>query len=266
MTRTLLAACCAAALALPTCASADPFDERFTFSIDRFRSDFDTDVRVDSVEFSFEQDLGLDRRDDINAFEATWRFAERHALTAAAFHGERTNTVTLSERIIFGDDIYDVNVRARARFSAKVAELLYRYAFVRNERVRAEAMIGVHKLDLGASIGIVASANDGEVSAEARARVKADAPLPVIGAALSVAITPTFFFDVEGQALSASVNDIDGTITDWRAGVRWHVFDHFETALYYNRFDMHLDLERSAWTGSLDFGYRGPQLVGTLRF
>jgi hypothetical protein len=263
--------------ALLACAAApawaddvvDPLGEqRWLFAIGGFRSDFDTNIRVDSselgqgTEFGFERDLGLDATDSLARYEAAVRIGDRHRLSLTYFDATREKSARIERRIEFGDLVYDVDLRLRGSFDARVAEILYHYAFWRSERVRAEALFGVHELTLRARLA-AELAGTGEAGVGV---AKASGPLPVIGTSVFWQLSKNWRFDFHAQALDAEFGDFDGRVLDLRTGFAFRPTDHFEVGLYYNRFQLDLDIEKSRWTGTLDFDYHGPQLNLAARF
>lgn len=251
-----------ALLLLVAAAHADPLeDDRFTLSVGGFRSRFDTDIRVDSLElgqgtrFSLEDDVGLPREDTLARWEAALRIGERHRVSATWFDAVRERSTRIQRPISFGDIDYDVDLALRGEFEAEVTELLYHFAFLSTERVRAEVLFGIHQLELTARLR--AKLNELE---EERGVAQAKGPLPVLGAALYWDLSDRWRFDLRAQALDAHVGDFDGRITDLRAGVNFEVTKHIDVGLYYNRFDLRLDIDKERWTGELDFGYHGPQI------
>lgn len=271
MNRILLAAALAA-FASPLVHAdeiVDPLgDERFMLAIAGFRSDFDTNIRVDSVElgrgteFGFERDLGLDSADSLARYEAAVRIGDRHRLSITYFDATREKTARIRRAIEFGDLRYDVDLLLNGEFDARVAEMLYHYAFYRSERVRAEALIGVHQLTLRARLA-AELADTGETGVGV---AKASGPLPVLGTSVFVKLSDRWRFDFHAQALEAQVGDFSGRVLDLRTGFTYRITDHFDAGLYYNRFDLDLDLEKRRWSGTLDFDYHGPQATIAVRF
>lgn len=247
----------------------DPLgDERFMLAIGGFRSDFDTNIRVDSRELQrgtdigFERDLGLDSADSLARYEAAFRIADRHRFSLTYFDATRAKSARIERTIEFGDLTYDVDLRLRGEFEARVAEILYHFAFLRTERVRAEALFGLHELTLRARLA-AELAGSGEAAIGV---AKASGPLPVLGTSVFVELSKHWRFDFHAQALDAEFRDFDGRVLDLRTGFAFRPTDHFEIGLYYNRFDLDLDISKQRWTGTLDFDYHGPQLTLAARF
>jgi len=271
MSRLIIAAllACVAAPASSVEAVVDPLgEERWLFAIGGFRSDFDTNIRVDSrelgqgTEFGFERDLGLDSTDSLARYEAAVRIGDRHRLSLTYFDAAREKSARIQRTIEFGDLVYDVDLRLRGSFDARVAEILYHFAFWRSERVRAEALIGVHELTLRARLA-AELAGTGEAAVGV---AKASGPLPVVGTSIFWQLSKRWRYDLHLQALDAEFGDFDGRVLDVRTGFAFRPSDHFEVALYYNRFDLDLDIDKPRWTGTLDFDYHGPQLNLAARF
>ena len=263
----------ALALAATSFAHADDLvdplgDDRFLFAVGGFRSDFDTNIRVDSerlgrgTDFGFERDLGLDSTDSLARYEAALRIADRHRISVTYFDATREKSARIQRAIEFGDLRYDVDLRLNGQFDARVAEMLYHYAVYRSERVRAEALIGVHQLTLRARLA-AELAGTGEAAVGV---AKASGPLPVLGTRVFVKLSDRWRFDFHAQALEARVGDFSGRVLDLRTGFTFRIADHFDAGLYFNRFDLDLDLEKRSWSGTLDFDYHGPQLTLAARF
>lgn len=262
----------AAALAsgMATASAADPLsDDRFMLSFGVFDSDFDTQIRVDSPElglgtrFGLEDDLDLDERDRFARFDAALRIADRHRLSFTYFDAKREHSARLQRQLRFGEITYDLDAQVEGGLEAEIGELLYRYAFLSNDRVRAEVLFGIHQLTLTARLSAELAGED-PVSGEGRASAKG--PLPVLGAAVYWQLADRWRYELQAQALDATYNDFDGRIIDVRTGVSWELARHLDLGLYYNFFDLDLTLEKPQWTGKLDFKYHGPQAVVTLSF
>jgi hypothetical protein len=249
-------------------AQAGPLDERFSFAISGFHSRFDTTLRVDSSEFDrgttfgFERDLGLSRNDSLVRYEAAWRIAERHRLSFAYFDATRSHRARIRETLVFQGQTYPVNLDVDGEFEAEVIELLYHYALIDTDRVRAEVAIGLHALTLSAGLRAVSQ----DLEGRAAATTSAGTPLPVIGGNLFWSLHPRWRLELQAQALQAKVNELDGRIYDLRAGINYRLSEHLDLGLNYNRFDMDLALKKARWAGSLNFSYHGPLLTLAAHF
>lgn len=260
----------ALALAAATVACADPLgDERFTLAFGIFDSDFDTRLRVDSPElelgtrFGLEDDLDLDERDRFARFDAALRLADRHRLSFTYFDAKREHSARLQRELRFGEITYDLDARVTGGLEAEIAEVLYRYAVVSRERMRAEILFGVHQLTLTARLSAELA---GEEPRSGEGRAGAKGPLPVLGASFYWQLAERWRYEFQAQALKAELGDFDGTIVDVRTGLVYELARHLDLGLYYNYFDLDLSLQKPEWTGELDFRYHGPQAVVTLSF
>lgn len=150
---------------------AAPDEDRFTFRA----SAFDTDSRIRiaaegtvgneqiNADFADVGSLGDDERSE--RFEATYRIAERHRLSASYYDLQPTKSYVLDEAIGFEElPEYEIPAGSRADVGIefRLATLMYEYALVENEQWTLGAQVGIHwaKLAAFASVDVPDIADD----------------------------------------------------------------------------------------------------------
>ena len=92
------------------------------------------------------------------------------------------------------------------------------------------------------------------------------APLPVFGLRGLWEIAPKWYIDAQAQYFTLEVDNIDGEVTDLRAGITWMFAKHWGLGAGYNRFVTDVGAERRAFTGDLKWKYSGAQVFITASY
>jgi hypothetical protein len=210
------------------------------------------------------KDLGFKDADRFR-LDATWRFAPNHKIRAMYFSINQSNTRTLDRDITVGDTVYPVNVEVTARNSTSVYELAYEYSFLRRENYEVTASVGLHAVDFGFSLSGVGTVNG--QSGQARTETAGvTAPLPVLGVRGLWEIAPKWYLDAQAQYFALKIDNIDGRITDLRAGVTYMPGRHWGVGAGYNQFLTTVGVDKSAFDGRLKWNYSGAQVFVTASF
>jgi hypothetical protein len=92
------------------------------------------------------------------------------------------------------------------------------------------------------------------------------APLPVFGLRGLWALSPNWFIDAQAQYFALKIDNVDGRVTDLRAGLTWMFSKHVGIGAGYNQFVTNIDVTRPAFEGSLKWHYSGAQVFITGSF
>ena len=227
-----------------------------------------TTARLDSRELGIgttvdvEDALGLDTDSRDMRLDAYVRLGRRHQLRAGYVSLERTASVDLVERIQWGDEVFDVDVRVASTFDVLLLPVSYRFSLLKGARV-----------DLGLSAGVFAMFADASVAAPDLGIAEgesADFPLPVLGADVDIAVAPRLFVVGGFEYFGITVSDVHGSWYEVRAALEYYPHRHFGLGAGYRRVDLEVDTTEAFVDGSIDtgilFDYRfaGPQVYLTL--
>lgn len=246
-------------------------DDKFMVSLGTFLLTTQTKIAIDGTAgnsgtvIDTEEDLGF-RDADRFRLDATWRFAPKHKIRAMYFSVNQKNTRELDREITVGDTTYPVSVEVTAENSTKVYELAYEYAFMRRDNFEITGSAGLHAIDFGFSL-----AGQGTINGQPTQQLRTEtasvtAPLPVFGLRGLWQIAPKWYLDAQAQYFTLKVDNIDGEVTDLRAGVTWMFARHWGLGAGYNRFVTNVGAERNAFTGDLKWTYAGAQVFVTASF
>lgn len=270
--RLLYASLASAACAAPAAAQdRGLLDDSFTLSLGTYFVDTDTEISLNGSAgqvgtiIDLERDTGMD---DSNRFrlDGLWRInGGRHHVRAMYFDVNRDGSEQIDRELVVGDTVYPVNATVEAGFEAKIFELAYEYAFVRRDTLEVAASIGAHALSFDFEIrgnGLV----NGRPVAGAAETGDTNAPLPVLGLRAMWRVADDWYLDGQGQWFSVKIDDIDGSILDFRAGVTWMFSDHVGAGVGWNRFEVDVDASKQGFDGTFDWSYQGAMIYLTGSF
>ncbi len=155
--------------------------DRFNIDVGVFSATQSTTLRLDALDgtigtqIDFEENLGLEDREETPRFDLLWRYKKRSSLSVSYFKLERDTVAPLTISIKFGDIILDpvISSSVRTVYDIKVISAQWGYSFFRTPKWDARFTIGIFAMDIFASIQDPAAAqqDQGDVLA----------PLPVLG-------------------------------------------------------------------------------------
>ncbi|MEY2854407.1 MAG: hypothetical protein RL030_1539 [Pseudomonadota bacterium] len=245
-------------------------DDPFSVSLGTFLLTTKTKISIDGTGgnsgtvIDTKKDLGFKDADRFR-LDATWRFAPNHKVRAMYFSISQSNTQMLDRDITVGDTVYPVNVEVTAKNSTSVYELAYEYSFLRRDNYEITASAGLHAIDFGFSLSGVGTVN-GQTGQARTETAGVTAPLPVFGLRGLWEIAPKWYVDAQAQYFALKIDNIDGRITDLRAGVTYMPGRHWGVGAGYNRFVTTVGVNKNAFDGQLKWNYSGAQVFVTASF
>ena len=241
--------------------------EPFQLSLGSFILNSDTKVRLDGAaggvpgsNIDWEKTFG---GGDMTRFrvDGYWRFADRHKLRWLWFNSSRSTSKVIDHEIEWGGELFPVNVKVNADASFDIYELAYEYAFLRRESYEVSGTIGLHYTDLSLALAAKASTSGGQLSGDIRKDGNVGAPLPVIGIRGLWQLPHNFHVDASAQYFALSIDEYDGSLTDYKVVLTWQPKKWFGVGIGYNEFGVDVDIDKTSFKGSLDWTYRGPMLM-----
>jgi hypothetical protein len=222
-----------------------------------FRFRVDGSLPGDGVDFG--DAFRLSNDDSTVAVNLRWRFGEKWSLAGQYWKLSDSSTATLDRDIHWEDVVFEEGSFARAGVGLEVARLFFGRTFSTAERHEFGLGIGLHWLELSASVEGQIRTNMGN-SELYRGSVAADAPLPNIGGWYTFAFSPKWALRSRLDWLSASIGDYSGGLTNASIGIDWAIWEHFGVGLSYNYFSLDVDVDKSDWQGATRISQYGPTL------
>lgn len=241
--------------------------DRFTVRGGLFFADHATMARIDSETLGvgtlvdLETDLGLETRTRNARVDAALRLGRRHTLRGGYLRLSRGAEIQLQRQIQWGDEVFNVDVGVESAIELTLVPVSYRFSVVKSDRV-----------DLGLSAGVFAAFLEASLDAPSvsiQESESLDAPLPVLGADLDVALAPGLFLLAGAELFSLSIEDVDGTWSEFRGGLEYFPLRNVGIGAVYRYVSIEVDgtgaLDPGAGTEIfVDYDLHGPQLFITL--
>ena len=205
----------------------------------------------------FESSTGLGDRPDLFMAELGWQFASDWGLALQHFESERSASKTLTDSIEWQDLVFDVGVRVDAASSVEITRLFFARRFRDNGPHSLRLGAGLHWLEIGASLAGEATLND-QSREFRRSVVKAELPMPNIGAWYRYSPSRRWMFNVRADWLSASVDKYKGGIWNASAGANFSPWEHVGLGLCYQYFQLDGTIKEDNWRGEIQTRFTGP--------
>ncbi len=212
---------------------------------------------IAGTKFGIERE-GTPDNDTVFRVDGTIRPFERHRLRFMYLDSTREGSGLIDRTISFRDATYNLGSRVNSSFRLQETELDYMYSFWKSDELEWAATLGVHLAK------IVATLNAPSLSLSQQA--EANGPVPMIG--LAVNWTPHEKWELFGHVsgMSASIKDYSGTAVAYRVGARYFFTDNIGVGLAWAGVRYNLDVNRSAWLGTLDASHNGGQAFLSFRY
>lgn len=230
-------------------------DDRASISLGVFVTDRDTNTRIDAntnepgSDVDLEADLGLDKSDSVFRFDGYFKFNDRHRIDASWFDLSRSATKEINREIVWNGTVYPLDTTVESIFDLAIYKIAYTYSFLRREEGFLGASAGLYIADFGATLS---APGIGERETE-----DATAPLPVFGLRGEYRISRKWTFRGSGEFFAFEYEDWDGTLVDLYVGIDYAVSDAISLGLGYNSVTFDLGVDKTNFSGDVDWGYSG---------
>ncbi|MEE4295299.1 MAG: hypothetical protein V2J20_01630 [Wenzhouxiangella sp.] len=234
------------------------------FSLGTFLLDIDPIVRLDGetqtgTNVDWKRAFGLG---DASRFrlDATWRFGETHKLRANWFNDSRDRSANLDREVVWGDETFAVGAEVRGSLDFDIYQLGYEYAFQRNQNWELAGSVGLHVTDVRVALSASADVG-GSPQGEFRTDIgDVTAPLPVLGLAALWSLPGNLWLNARAEYFYLAFGDYEGQIQNYRLAMTWQPRSWLGLGLGYDYSSLKVDVERSAFTGKLNWTYSGPMV------
>jgi hypothetical protein len=241
-------------------------NDRFVLSVGAFFSSIDTKASLGGgTDVDFEDDLGIpDSKTTVNV-NLYWRVTDRFMLSGEYFTLNRSNRAVIDERIVWGDETYDVGASVKSKFDLDVIRANAGYSFIKDEKKQLAASLGVHWMRVDSKLSGSAFVNDVVVPLGSDGD-DFGVPLPNIGLVGAYALTPKLTLAGSVDWFKAKVRGFKGKLWNVGASLDYRLFRYLGVGAGYNWF--RLDVKDEEKEDGLDakLTWHGPQLYLSASF
>lgn len=276
MKRLVLLILAIAEWSLPTVLMAQDYEyhpflsDRFTASLGAMRSSDVFKISAEDFEdgsssdVDFGDDLGVSRHSTFFNGQLRWKFGknQRWSIWGQYFGNNAKGSKTLDEDVDWDGVIFKKGSYAEAGIKLSVARLLLGYSLFKNDRNDFGIGAGIHNLDLSSYIEGEIITDDG-TTGQRRAEVGANQILPNVGTWYNYSPARRWLLHARLDWIGASIGDYDGDMWNAIAGVNFQAFRHVGFDLYWQYFNLDVNVNKDDWHGGVDLTYSGPVIAIT---
>lgn len=217
---------------------------------------------ANGTEIDFEKDLGYATNVSTFLGGVQWRATRRSRFSLTYYRIDRNSNHTITEDITFKDQTYTINASINSFFNTTIYQFSYGYAILSKPNYEAGVLIGSHIV--GGKVGMAINTSGGSVSGNTDFGFTA--PLPDLGLWGGVAFSDRWALNAEGDYLSASVNDVSGSIFAYSLSVLFKASERFNVTGGYTGLNFDVKGASNGYEGRFKWGYNGPSLAVTYWF
>lgn len=233
----------------------------------------------------FETDLELAESQFLPFFEFEYASGNRHNLYLdwkRLHRSGETQAVSKPFQINIDDTVYEVQAGARLRtdLDIDILRLGYGYDFLESDQYTLGVTLGLHTMFISTVLeGRIGACNAGDLSAGQCVQtpipqlVEHDvtAPLPDIGLIGRYQLWQGFEFSAHAQYFYIELDDLQGGLTDIRAGISSNIGDNWQISMSYNYYEVSVDIRDSRYNikiadYNIHYSFTGPKLAVSYRF
>jgi hypothetical protein len=224
-----------------------------------------TGTDLDGTDIDFERDFDFGGSHQLILADAFWRPFEHHQFSFGYLSDTRKQSRRLQRDIVFNGDIFPVDAEVRARFQYELFDARYTWwpLLTRQDAFGLTLGLVAYRLELGLS-GELSVGGVGTTETQS-ASVDGDVPAPLVGLDYRHAFNEDWRMFADVSAFKASINAIDGRVTNLNAGLEYYPWRHVGFALLYTGYELVGDVERHGFEGRLKLRSSGYQLQLRLR-
>ena len=209
-------------------------------------------------DIDFDEVLGVDNSQTSFSGSVRWEFGEKWSFSAQTMFLEVSGKAELEEDLVFDDVTFEAGSFIKAGADDTIIRGFFGRKLSTGPNHEFGAGLGLHWLSVEAFVSAEINTGDGNSSGEQEASVKADLPLPNLGAWYWYSLSPRWILTSRVDWFSASIGDYSGSLWNAAAGAQFQITDHIGIGAEYVYFALNGDVKNSDWRGSLETASTGP--------
>jgi len=244
--------------------------DKYQFGIGIFYPSKSIDIGVDGSEpddgdIEFGKAFGFDNSELTFFLGFDWRFSEKWKLSFEYFGLKNSGSRVLEEDIEWEDLIFNEGTNVKAGIGFNLYRIYVGRTFSRGQKHEFGGGLGVHAMNVKASIEGDALTSEGNHSFE-KSKKSITIPLPNLGLWYYYAPTTKWAFTARLDVFAISIGDFSGSLWDITPGVQYQLFNNVGLALNYRYIKIGAKFDTADWKGDVDIIFQGPSFTITGNF
>lgn len=243
-------------------------NERLVLRVGALFADYDSHVALDGLALigttlDLEDDLGLDDSDTVITAEVILRLTDHHRFEFGYTSLNRNASSVLTANINFGDQTFTTTTNVSTTLDIDLYRFAYGISIVNTGTTEFGLSIGLHVLDIDASIVDTLGA--------VTERENVSMPLPNFGVYAGREITKSLAVVGKYQIFRLDTGNFDGDMTNASIALEYIPFrralmGHLLIGGGYSFFDLDIESNSSGFDGLVEFRVDGPMVYAGVRF
>lgn len=237
---------------------------RFEIRLGAFNDSIKTEIVRDAsdgnngTDIDLEDLLGLPDDDTLLQVDAIFRIGTFHRIEVGYLGSSRSGSATLTNDIMFGDELFPAGATVDSHFDTKIFRIGYAYSLINDTQKEVGVMAGLHFSRFETSIS---SGATGQLETSNSAT-----PLPVIGLHGSLSLGKKASLGARIQFFRLDYDRYEGSLNYATLDIQRRFGDIFTVGIGYNYYAMNLDSRDNDVRGTLEIRHHGPVLFVSAGF
>lgn len=241
-------------LLVPAPAAYAQEDPTFSLSLGGFFTNRESETRVDGdvgtgTPVDLEGELGLEKSDTVFRVDAYWRFTEKQRIDFSAFDLSRSSSRRIEKEFTWDDTVYEIDTLLKAQMDLAVYKFAYTWEFLKDGRSFLGVTAGLYVADVGATLTAT--------ELDSRKSGGVTAPLPVIGLRGEYRFADRWSLRGSGEVFALEYGDYSGSLYDVFLGIDFSATEKVALGLGVNSVKLDVGIDKSNFSGNLDWRYDG---------
>ena len=186
-------------------------------------------------------------------------------MNLAYYAFNRSADTRLETEIRWEDLVLPIGSDVTSEVKWELIPVSYAYSFYKNRKWEIAASIGIHWMNMSATISSETSVGESIVITK-REESATSGPLPVLGIHLDYQPAEKWLVGGKVQYFDTDYEEYDGSIFDAGIYAEYLLDRNWSVGVGYNYFYIHVDVDENDWDGNLEYEYSGIQVYGSYRF
>jgi len=240
--------------------------DNFVVSVGAFRSDGAFKISAEGTEIDdydeeidFGESVGVNESSTLLNAQLRWKFGKKRkwSISGQYFENDAKGDASLTKDVEWQNLIFREGTFVEGGVKIAVTRVFLGYSFVKKDQHDFGVGAGIHNLDISAFIGGEIRINDLSTGYQ-RADVGGSQILPNIGTWYNFSPAKRWLLHGRVDWISANVNEYEGAMWNFNAGVNFQAWRHVGFDLSYQYFNIDLSVDDGNWIGGAEMRYNGP--------
>lgn len=240
-------------------------------NIEAYNSKLAVNTSNNDNEYSFEDDLGLNK--DVNAkwLSAWYRIGDAHRIKLTYIPIERNSSIQNNKDLSFNDTTIKAGASIASKVSSEIFDFSYIYSLYKKPQMEVGLSGGIYWLSNNTQIiakgQILADGDNQPISkSDYYSEQKLQAPMPLLGLSVDYEFSPAWRTHASVRYLSLQLGEIDGRILSAEIGGEYYFNKNWGAGVSMSTFDLSINSQGVFANTALGWSHEGVQIYAIFKY